>query len=185
MVIERYGTTDFYGNLRNLPILQDSELNIEAAAFRNEYIFLFNRRKNLIISFVYKSLLNHIRSERAFPKPEISQFHLPEINGIEAGFTGATVLKGQPKIIVTASVEDTDNAYDDGEILGSFIGMIDTSSNKVANTFKFCLIQNTDDCLKVESVTIEEEISSGETKVIPVTDDDLGNSTILGGVLLW
>src|SRR5690606_20368636 len=127
ITVEKYDISNFYNNLRKLPIFKDSELNIEATAFHNNQIFLFNRKKNLIIKFQYKALLSYIKGERDFPKPEIKQYSLPIINGIEAGFSGATALLGEPRIIFTASVENTDNAYDDGEILGSFIGMIDIS----------------------------------------------------------
>ena len=185
VVIEKYDISEFYNNLRNLPILQDSELNIEATAYRDNQIFLFNRRKNLIIKFEYAGLLAYIRGEMAFPKPEIREYFLPTINGIESGFSGATALKSEPKIIFTASVEDTDNAYDDGEILGSFIGMIDISNNSLADTFEYCRIPNTEENLKVESVTIDEEISSGKTKVVLITDDDKGNSIIIESMLLW
>ena len=185
MIIERYDISKLYNNLRNLPLLKDSELNIEATAFRNNQIFLFNRKKNLIIKFNYQDLLTYIKGERDFPEPEIRQFYLPKINGIEAGFSGATALQDEAKIIFTASVENTDNAYDDGEILGSFIGMIDISNNKISQFFEYCEIPNTAANLKVESVTIEEEISSGETKVILITDDDKGNSTLLESMLSW
>ncbi|MBP7398476.1 MAG: hypothetical protein KA954_02745 [Chitinophagales bacterium] len=185
MIIEKHDVTDFYDNLRKLPILKDSELNIEATAFYNNQIFLFNRKKNVIIQFDYKNLLAYLRKEIAFPYPEIKQFILPKINGIEAGFSGATALKGEPKIIFTASVENTNNAYDDGEILGSVIGVIDISNNTISDAFIYCQIPNTDINLKVESVTVEEEIASGKIKVILITDDDQGNSTILKSILEW
>lgn len=185
LIIEKYDISHLYSNLRNLPLFKDSELNIEATAFHNNQIFLFNRKKNLIIRFEYKELLTYLRGEIPFPHPEIRQFFLPKIKGIEAGFSGATALKGEPKIIFTASVEDTYNAYDDGEVLGSFIGMIDISNNNVAESFRYCQIPNTGANLKVESVTIEKEISSGKTRVILITDDDKGNSTLIRSVLLW
>lgn len=185
LVIEKYDISDFYSKLRNLPIFKDAELNIEATAFRNNQLFLFNRKKNLVIRFEYKDILACLRGETAFPKPEIRQFFLPKINGIEAGFSGATALMGEPKIIFTASVENTDNAYDDGEILGSFISIIDISNNNIANSFSYCQISNAGVPLKAESVTVEKEISPGKTKVVPITDDDKDNSTILTGLLLW
>ncbi|MBK8681072.1 MAG: hypothetical protein IPN31_04040 [Bacteroidetes bacterium] len=110
---------------------------------------------------------------------------MPKINGIEAGFSGATALKGEPKIIFTASVENTNNAYDDGEILGSVIGVIDISNNTISDAIIYCQIPNTDINLKVESVTVEEEIAKGKIKVILITDDDQGNSTILKSILEW
>lgn len=185
MIIEKYDISELYNNLRNLSILNDSELNIEATAFRNNQIFLFNRKKNLIIKFVYKDLLGYIKGEMAFSKPEIRQFTLPEINRIESGFSGATTLKGEPIIIFTVSVENTDNTYDDGEILGGFIGMIGISNNDVTDILDYFQIPNTEEILKVESVTVEEEISSGKTKVVLITDDDKGNSTIIESMLLW
>lgn len=185
MIIETYDISEFYDNLRNLPILKDSELNIEATAYYNNQIFLFNRKKNLIIRFEYQELLAYVKGKSGFPKPKIKQYFLPRINGIEAGFSGATTLKNEPKIIFTASVENTDNAYDDGEILGSFIGMIDISNNTLSHAFSYCEIPNTEAILKVESVTVEEEISSGKTKVILITDDDLGNSVLIESILLW
>tara|TARA_R100000935_G_scaffold58341_1_gene94973 strand:+ start:468 stop:1403 length:936 start_codon:yes stop_codon:yes gene_type:complete len=185
MIIERYDISELYNKLKNLPIFKDSELNIEATAFRNNQIFLFNRKRNLIIKFNYQDLLTYIKGERDFPEPEIKQFILPKINGIEAGFSGATALQDEAKIIFTASVENTANAYDDGEILGSFIGMIDISNNQVSQYFEYCEIPNTEANLKVESVTIAEEISLGETKVMLITDDDKGNSTLLESMLTW
>lgn len=185
LIIEKYDITDLYTELKALPIFSDSELNIEATAFSDNQLFLFNRKKNLIIKFNYRDLLSYLRAEAAFPEPEIRQFALPQINGIEAGFSGATALKNEPKIIFTASVENTGNAYDDGEILGSFIGVIDVSTNNFTDSFTYCQIPNAEAKLKVESVTVEEEVSSGETKVILITDDDKGNSIILKSMLVW
>ncbi|OOG75343.1 hypothetical protein [Algoriphagus sp. A40] len=183
--IEKYDISDFYNKLIQFPLFKDSELNIEATAFRDNQLFLFNRKPNLIIRFEYKDFLAYLNDGIDFPKPEIRQFSLPNINGIEAGFSGATALTDEPKIIFTASVEDTDNAYDDGEILGSLIGIIDISNNTISESFEYCLIPNAEANLKVESVTVEKEISSGKTKVVLITDDDRGNSRLLTGLLLW
>ncbi|WP_405325980.1 DUF6929 family protein [Leeuwenhoekiella sp. LLG6367-2.1] len=185
LLIENYDSSDFYTNLKNLPLFKDSELNIEAAAFYNNQIFLFNRNKNLILEFDYKELVTHLQGKTAFPQPKIREYSLPRIKGIEAGFSGATALKNESKIIFTASVEDTDNAYDDGEILGSFIGVIDISHNNSSESFVYCKIPNQGAHLKVESVSVEEEISSGKAKVVLITDDDKGNSIILKCMLNW
>lgn len=183
--IERYDISDFYSKLLQLPLFKDSELNIEATAFRDNQLFLFNRKPNLIIRFEYKDFLAYLSDGIDFPRPEIRQFSLPKINGIEAGFSGATALIDEPKIIFTASVEDTANAYDDGEILGSLIGILDISNNTIPESFEYCHIPNAGANLKVESVTVEKEISSGKTKVVLITDDDQGNSTLLTGLLQW
>ena len=183
--IEKYDISDFYSTLIQLPIFKDSELNIEATAFRNNQLFLFNRKPNLIIRFEYKDFLAYLSDGNDFPKLEIRQFSLPKINGIEAGFSGATALMDEPKIIFTASVENNQNAYEDGEILGSLIGILDISDNTISESFEYCHIPTSGANLKVESVTVEKEISSGETKVVLISDDDQGNSTLLTGLLLW
>ena len=134
--LETYDITAFYQNLKDLPIFSDSELNIEATAFYDHRLFLFNRNKNLILAFQYADLLAYIKGEKAFSLPIIKHFALPRLNGIEAGFSGATSLKNQPKLLFTASVENTTNAYDDGEIMGRFIGMIDISEGTIDNIYE-------------------------------------------------
>ena len=82
------------------------------------------------------------------------------INGIESGFSGATIINDQSVIIFTSSVENTDNAYDDGEILGSFICTIDILDNKISNTDKSVIIPDIETPLKVESITIINQITN-------------------------
>ena len=185
ITIEKYDLTRFSNHLRSLPVLKDAELNIEATAFHEGQLYLFNRRKNVIFKFDYGQFLSFLKDEAALPMIEVHAYILPTINKVEAGFSGATILKDQPKIIFTASVEDTDNPYDDGEILGSFIGMIDISNKTISDHFEYCELSNSEEHYKVESVTIDEEISVVKTKIILITDDDEGNSMILESVLLW
>lgn len=183
--IEQYDLTEFYDGLRNLKIMQNSELNIEGVAFNDHYLFLFNRKKNIIFKFNFSAFINYVKKKAPFPKFEIQEFTLPKINGIEAGFSGATVLRKNSKIIFTASVEDTTNAYDDGEILGSFIGMIDIDSNAIPTNFEYCAIPNINEVFKVESVTVVKEVSKGKTNLVLITDDDLGNSILLESTIKW
>ena len=185
MVIEKYNISEFYTHLKNLPVFNDSELNLEATAFYDQHLYLFNRRKNLIIKFGYQAFLSFIKGEGAFPKLDITEYSLPKINGIETGFSGATSFKKKPTILFTAAAEDTVNAYDDGEILGSIIGTIDISKNTISTIFDYCEIPNTGENFKVESVTIEQEIAVGKTQLVMITDDDKGNSTIIKSTLLW
>ena len=133
--VETRNITRFYNVLRQLDVLQNRELNIEAVTFYEDKIYLFNRDGNIIFCFVYKDLIEYFNTLINFPVPKIKQYDLPEIKGIQAGFSGATLLNGKPAIIFTASVENTDNAYDDGEILGSFVGMIEFHNNELSMQF--------------------------------------------------
>lgn len=185
ITIEKYNLSTFYNHLRDLLILKNSELNIEATAFHDGQLYLFNRRKNIIFKFDYEQFLSFIKEESAVPAIETYEYFLPKIKQVEAGFSGATILKNQCKIIFTASVENTDDPYEDGEILGSFIGMIDLSNDTVSDDFECCKLLNGEEQYKVESVTIDEEIGIGKTKIILITDDDQGNSMIIGSMFLW
>jgi hypothetical protein len=184
-IIEQYDISEFYSSIKELPIMQNSELNIEGVAYYEEDIFLFNRQNNLILKYNYKELLNYFKLGKSAPIPEIKQCKLPNINNIEAGFSGAVALKNEPLIIFTASVENTNNAYDDGEILGSFIGIIDISDKDISNVIDFCEISSSNKKLKVESVSVENENSDRVTDIVLITDDDKGNSIILKGKLTW
>jgi hypothetical protein len=183
--IERFDLTDFYRNIKELPVMQGSELNIEAAAFDQDRLFLFNRKKNVIFQFDYPQLLSYLRGESGFATPKIYTYTLPSIKGIEAGFSGAAILPKASKIIFTASVEATDNAYDDGEILGSMVGLIDLSEEDISSTYDYCLIPNNREKLKVESVTIAQENSDRSAVLVLIADNDKGNSTLVNGKLFW
>lgn len=182
---KKYNITPLYDNLRKSKILKNEHLNIEGLAFRNGYLHLFNRGKNIIFSFKYKDLIAYFEGLIPFPEPITVVFDLPKINGIESGFSGATFLKNEPFLIFTSSVENTDNPYNDGEILGSFIGVIDFSENKFSGSYNTVLIPHLEKPLKVESVTIVKEIKYGRTEVALVTDDDKGNSIKIDCLFKW
>ncbi len=130
-------------------------------------------------------LIEHFETFNTMPTPKIKQYHLPEINGIEAGFSGATRFIKKPAIIFTASVENTENAYDDGEILGSFIGMIDIENDKLSDSIQYTLIPALQEPLKIESVTVDGKSSQNHLKVILVTDSDGGKSKALSCELIF
>lgn len=179
--IETYSLTKFYEFLKSLTILADSELNIEAIAYKDDRLYLFNRKKNIMVSLKYTDLLAYVKGgDNPLPAVQTNTYTLPQINNIEAGFSGAISLKNESKIVFTASVEDTNNAYDDGEILGSFVGIIDIEDN----TIDYCRIPEIKEKLKVESITIDEEMSSNRTKVTLITDSDKGKSSLIKGIIV-
>jgi len=182
--LKKYKLTAFYNALKGLDILRGSELNIEAVAYINGSLYLFNRRKNIIFCFDYKDFLDFIEDSSPLPEIKSYEFKLPDINGIEAGFSGATGW-GKSKMLITFSVEDTDNAYDDGEILGSFIGVISFDENKINDLSSWVKIENGNKPLKVESITVSKENTEKDIDVIMVTDSDCEKSSILKGNLKW
>ncbi|MGO3261857.1 MAG: DUF6929 family protein [Mesonia sp.] len=176
-----YDISLFYTHLRNLQLMLGYELNIEALAVDSDSLHLFNRGRNIIFSFSYRDFINYCKTGTDFPIPKTKLFSLPKINALEAGFSGATTFKfkNQAYFIFTASIEDTPNAYEDGEVLGSFIGVIEIKNGEVATDFLIQQIPNPKLPLKVESVIVDKIISETQTDLVLVTDNDGAPSEIL------
>lgn len=186
--LKSYTLVGFYKQLKASGKLTDAELNIEAAEVIGDRLFLFNRRKNLIFEYKLSEFFNYLNEKGENPFPKIYKFSLPDIRGIEAGFTGAGQLPGNQKIIFTATVEDTPNNIDDGEVLGSFIGIFSLEDLKDQNR-PDCIPITADDSevlkIKVESVTLLDKTKTGEAKILMVTDSDGGISEIINASLKW
>ncbi|KEO74919.1 hypothetical protein EL17_04380 [Anditalea andensis] len=184
-VIKTYNLVSFYNQLRDNKILRGYELNIEAVALYENKLMLFNRGKNLIFIYDYEEFLRFLNSKAPYPPPSVKELELPKINGFVSGFSGATVIPETSTLIFTTSVEDTPNAYDDGEVLGSFICMIDL--DRLDEGVKHFLIEDRNQPMKikVESVTVLNKISESKIEILLVTDSDGGESLLLKGHLIW
>ena len=174
--------TNFYEALKKTEVMENSELNVEAAAFKDEVLYLFNRRKNIIFSLNYPEFLNFIRNKFLLMDLRFQEFSLPRINGIEAGFSGATISRNGT-LLVTAAVEDTDNAYDDGEVMGSFIGVALPEEDGRFGEINWGRLNEDDPSLKIESVTILRETTESNLHIVVVSDSDGGDSLIIEGNL--
>lgn len=175
-----YDFTAFYRDLMEEAKLSEDELNIEAAAVLNEKLYLFNRGVNKIIVVKLTSFLKFLNGEKEKLKMKAYPVDLPEIDGLPAGFSGATADEKNNKIIFTASVENTDNTYDDGAVLGSFIGVLDVEEIHPHIKPDCRLIQenNKTQHLKVESIVINKYLDKG-TSYYLVTDSDGLESELL------
>ena len=176
---QEYNISSFYDHLRKLDIMRDHELDIEALAIVGDLLYLFNRGRNIIFSFSLKHFLGYCKTKAPFPIPKAHLFSLPKIKGLQAGFSGATSFQDRPYLIFTASVEDSPNAYDDGDILGSYLGIIKMKNGQLDNDYLIQQIPNPGSPLKVESVIIDKVLSDAETVLVLVTDNDGAPSEIL------
>lgn len=176
---KEYNLALFYDYLRNLEIMQGYELDIEGLAFYEDKLHLFNRGRNIIFSFSYKEFMTYCKTGANFPIPKTYLFTLPKIKGLEAGFSGATIFVGKPYFIFTAAVEDAPNAYEDGDVIGSFIGLIEIKNGAISENVLIKQIPNPGFPLKVESVIIDKIISQTQTDLFLVTDNDGAPSEII------
>lgn len=126
-----------YQNLKKNASISDEELNIEGVLFCNEKWFLFQRGNGANSrNGVFRTKSLEIESETEFVKVS-----LPKIKQVETSFTDAILI--EDKIYFLATAEDTTSTYDDGEILGSLIGRMDSLTleieftQKISDTHKF------------------------------------------------
>jgi hypothetical protein len=179
--IQHFDLTAFYNDLVNLtPITRDA-LNIEAAEIHGNKLWLFNRGVNIILQYDLTDFLACIEHGAPCEPPTWFDVELPEIEGITAGFSGATYLADRQQMLFTASVEDTDNPIDDGQIKGSFLGLIDLADLTQGYRPPCTLLGHEHGTLplKVESVTLHAQAESGRIRLVLVTDSDGGVSEVI------
>jgi hypothetical protein len=163
-------------------------LNLEAAAATETELLLFQRTVgavagNLLFRLPLAATLAYLHHQSPqLPVVTRQLFELPLIEGKPAGFSGATWFAG--RLLVTASVEDTQDAVLDGVVLGSFVGVLELAKPGRKRVLPAALAQlSWPDGRpyrgKVESVAAYRELSSGHFELLLVTDDDAGGSTAL------
>lgn len=123
--IEEKNLSPLYRKLKLVAGISDENLNIEGALFLEENLLLFQRG-------------NGVNSKNGIFKingnVEFIPIQLPKIKHVEATFTDAILV--EDKIYFLATAEDTISTYEDGEILGSLIGRIDSKTMQIDFTQK-------------------------------------------------
>ncbi len=158
------------------------ETNIEALAIGKQKVFMLQRGNNdlnLIIIFDLNEFMQYVtKSSHIIPQPEIFSFKLPKMKNTIAGFSGACLLPDESGLLFTASLEATNNAYDDGEILGSYIGQIKFNDFEENNLNANLVTQNGKVIkTKLEGITIKSETKKS-INILCVSDNDDGTSRV-------
>lgn len=189
---ERIYTTTYdlrvlYDSLRTSTQLNSDSLNIEAVATLGNSLYLFNREDNLVIEYQLDEFLNFIDSKNSLPNYKIFKINLPRLNGLSAKLSGACEIPNSKLLIVTASVEDAPNTYEDGDVKGSFIAILNIEDLKEDYEPPCVLISKNLEPLKikVESVEVTKILSDTKLEIVLVTDSDGGDSELLVGHLTW
>ena len=179
-MIETYDLTSLYEELSEKAKIHQDEFNIEAATALNGKLYLFNRGENKVIIIKERDFIEFIAGSAELPKMKVFSLDLPNIDGIMSGFSGATSDEKNGKILFTASVENTADWVQDGEVLGSFVGIFDPEKLHQHYTPHTALIENENGPvrIKVESITIDDT-ASNEYHCALITDSDGGISELL------
>ncbi|WP_224995685.1 hypothetical protein [Cesiribacter sp. SM1] len=179
---KRYSLTRLYDAIYRKEGISRDNLNLEGAVMAGKDLWLFNRGTNSIIIIDWNSLFAYINNP-APPTPlniEVHQHQLPEIGGKQARFSGACSIPGTSLILFTASVEDTENWIDDGEVLGSLVGVLSMEQAGSPVTDFWIITDSSGNPLleKLESIDVLE---SGDDylEILAVADNDKGSSLML------
>lgn len=163
----------------------DEKINIEGLASSDTAVYILNRGnsgRNIIFMLPKVAFENYLTSKTDQVKNITAHLvKLPIAKGFEAGLSGATYSPITKSLVFTASVEATGNAYNDGEILGSFVGhfpvdkLVGTKALDLTHYSQLLLKEGNPIITKVESVTI---VSSDGNKIngLLASDNDNGTS---------
>ncbi len=181
---EKYSLLAFYDYLLTGTGESRENLNMEAALVADNKLYLFNRGTNTIFVMSLDGFLRYLKAplEVEMPKFQHYPFKLPEVEGISAGFSGASALPGSSEILFTATLEATQNWIADGEIMGSYLGIIDLDRLAAGEVEKVEMVKNDRGEVlkdKLESVAVLKKNPDGSLKVLVVADNDDGTSKVM------
>lgn len=131
-VIATNDLAGLYTVMQSFGAIKPEDFNIEGAIYTGERWFLLNRgnggsHKNVLFTIEGKNLINDFTILS-------NDYKLPKIKGVRSSFTDGILV--EDGIYFLATAEDTASTYDDGEVLGSFIGRINLKTMKIDFTQK-------------------------------------------------
>ena len=160
-------------------------LNIEGLAVAGDQVFFLNRGNsgpNLIFRAELGEVVAYMRGEReTLSRIERYDVRLPVVQGFEATFSGADYWPQLDALVFSASVEATGDAYADGAVLGSYLGVVRLEQlrsgtiNDLSDTLVRLRQKGRPLLTKVESVAITES-DARQAKGALVSDNDDGSS---------
>jgi hypothetical protein len=133
-LVEQKDLSKLYKNLKQNANLEKDELNIEGAIFHDNNWYFFQRGNG-------ENAQNGVFTINQNKEISFVKITLPKVQNIEATFTDAVFVNN--KFYFLAAVENTNSTYNDGEILGSFIGCLSIVDlqlefcTKISETQKF------------------------------------------------
>ena len=196
-VPSEFSLSTLYDAFRKHPDITGSgTLNIEGAAATSDHVIFLQRKsgnsRNAAILIAKLAFAGWLEHPNIVPPFSILSFDLPLLQNVPAGFSGITHATGTPNFLFSASAENTDNAIDDGTILGSLIGFfpIPQASPFSSAPHGRCIpgailgtasLMSDDRFLpvKIEGITVIESAHAGTLTAIAVTDSDSGVSELL------
>lgn len=167
-----------YDQLRELSAAK--EINIEGVVAGDSKIYLMNRSGNEIFSLPLQELEKFIRSKGnyRFRQLSVHKVQVPPTESGQPSISGGCLLP-DGYLLFCASVEETPNAYEDGRIRGSYIGILDTAGFQIAGIAMLADEEGQMLVQKLESLDLWQPGTGDVRKIIAISDNDDGQSTLL------
>ena len=134
--------TDFYASLRLQATARGSRLNIEGAVVQGQWLRLLQRGNgrrayepwNAIVDVPLHQFIAWLDGRHAVPAVQrILEVHLGDVGGVPFGFTDGAVTD-DGRLAFIACAEDTQDAVDDGPIMGCRFGWLESDDRTVTVT---------------------------------------------------
>jgi hypothetical protein len=179
--VKKISTAAFYSIFKDRNLI--NEMNIEGFTGCKDKLLFFNRgntlQPNLLIITDQKVL------KKQFPdKFKVIPVVLGKLHDFDMGISGACYDVINDILFLSASAENTSNAYDDGEIMGSAIAIVYDAYKKLNNKElvidELIDLNKTDDLFlkqKIESVCLTDH-SGNHFSFVLVADNDDGKSVL-------
>jgi uncharacterized protein DUF6929 len=153
--------TNLYLSMQSFGEITPEEFNIEGVVFNGETWYFLQRGNgksgtNAVFTVGGKNLENDFSIL-------FNKYKLPKIKGIRSSFTDAVLIEDE--LYFLACAEDSKSTYHDGEILGSFIGSINTETMKLGKTKKIS------DSHKFEGITLYKKTAT-QLELLLCEDND-------------
>lgn len=171
---------DFMDQLASMLEGENVELNLEGAAFFKSDLVLLNRYPRALFTMDWAEIQQYWLGIADFPQISSVQYLDDPHQHAQVGFSGLTYFPHLSSLLFSASTEGTNNAYDDGKIGTSYLGLIQMNSDVPPLETMVPILENgTPLAVKVESVSIGKAIGADQWQVWAVTDADGGLSELL------
>lgn len=158
---------------------KDMQINIEGIAGSKGYFYFLNRgnvnANNDVFRLPQEEFDQYLLFGDSVKGIEHFRFDLPSIKNYLSGFSGACISEDEEFLYFTSSVEATTDVYNDGEVLGSFIGEI----NLITNELRIWPLKEKGRFVKtkLESVSITEH-KPEFIRFVCTSDNDDGTSGV-------
>jgi hypothetical protein len=139
---QQIAANDLYASLRVHADARSARLNIEGAVVQGPWLRLLQRGSgkrgfepwNAILDVALDKFLGWLDGHHPFPPVRrLFEIQLGEVAGVPFGFTDAAVTD-DGRIAFVACAEDTDDALDDGPVVGCRFGWLDAGNRSVIVT---------------------------------------------------